>query len=159
MLYYSTGSTFFNEKISSVVYNLQDKLNNEYIGWIEGTEVPYRERDIDYTFYDIKCSILDYNGEKLLTSKRFLVAPYGSQNGYVFEGVSQSVDDSRFIIEGLYLQYGKLDTQKVGREFIKNLEEVTIPISNINQRYANSEAISDLYRLVRDSRGDGGVGK
>ena len=62
-------------------------------------------------------------------------------------------------IEGLYLQYGKLDTQKVGREFIKNLEEVTIPISNINQRYANSEAISDLYQLVRDSRGDGGVGK
>lgn len=159
MLYYTTNSTFFNEKISSGVYTLQDKLNNGYIGWIEGTEVPYRERDIDYTFYDIKCSILDYNGEKLLTSKRFLVAPYGSQNGYVFEGVSQSVDHSRFIIEGLYLQYGKLDTQKVGREFIKNLEEVTIPISNINQRYANSEAISDLYQLVRDSRGDGGVGK
>lgn len=159
MLYYSTRSTFFNEKISSGVYNLQDKLNNEYIGWIEGTEVPYRERDIDYTFYDIKCSILDYNGEKLLTSKRFLVAPYGSQNGYVFEGVSQSLDDSHLIIEGLYLQYGKLDTQKLGREFIKNLEEVTIPISNINQRYANSEAISDLYQLVRDSRGDGGVGK
>lgn len=153
MLYYTTESTLmypsFEEKISSGVYNLQDKLNRYH------REVPYRERDIDYTFYDIKCSIGDYNGEKLLTSKRFLVAPYGSQNGYVFEGVSQSLDDPHLIIEGLYLQYGKLDTQKLGREFIKNLEEVTIPISNINQRYANSEAISDLYRLVRDSRGDG----
>lgn len=149
--------TSFSEANESNIINLRRAIGNQ-----EDEEYSeYSERAFAYTFYDVKCSITDNNGEKLLTSKRFLVAPYRYQNSYVFEGVSQSVMSSiessgcNLIIDGLYLQYGKLNTKKLNRELIKDLKEISIPISNINQRYANSQDISKLYSLVRDSRSDG----
>lgn len=105
------------------------------------------ERGHGYIFYDVKCSIVDNTGEKLLTSKRFLASPYPLRNVYVFEDVPKSVmsriESSEFdiVIDELYLQYGKLNTKKFDRELIKELKEISIPISNINQKYANSEGL------------------
>lgn len=121
-----------------------------------------------YMFYDMKCSIVDDNGEKLLTSKRFLVAPhYGHTTGkydtpeYVFEGIPQDMmsrieslelDDPHFVIEGLYLQYGKVDTEKYDRELIKDLKEISIPISNIPVDDSSYYYADDLFELLKDTR-------
>ena len=109
------------------------------------------EKSIGYTFYDVKCSIVDNTGEKLLTSKRFLASPYPWQNAYVFENVPKSImsriESSEFdiVIDELYLQYGQLNTEKTDRELIKNLKEISIPISNINQKYANSKGLRKYF--------------
>lgn len=121
-----------------------------------------------YMFYDMKCSIVDDNGEKLLTSKRFLVAPrcsyawYDDTPEYVFEGIPQDMmsrieslelDDPHFVIEGLYLQYGKVDTEKYDRELIKDLKEISIPISNIPvDDYSYYYYADDLFELLKDTR-------
>lgn len=108
-------------------------------------------KGIGYTFYDVKCSIVDNTGEKLLTSKRFLASPYPWQNAYVFENVPKSImsriESSEFdiVIDELYLQYGQLNTEKTDRELIKNLKEISIPISNINQKYANSKGLEKYF--------------
>ena len=170
LLWEGDGFLLFYKRLENGNFQWARKESDPFVG--EAWEELYA-----YMFYDMKCSIVDDNGEKLLTSKRFLVAPHYGHTGraydtpeYVFEGIPQDMmsriesleldnphfvlelDDPHFVIEGLYLQYGKVDTEKYDRELIKDLKEISIPISNIPVDDYSRYVTDDLFELLEDTR-------
>lgn len=123
------------------------KVSTSSYGWYENI------------LYDLKFNIVDNDGNEIIKPKRYLpIISFGTdsykkewENKVEFEGIPQSViekidnGNAHINLVGVYLKYGQyseaddvVTTPGINRAFVKNFQELEIPLEKIEYEIQNN---------------------